>query len=158
MRMLAVLGLMAMLSCGPATAQFTANCDGKTVIVHLFEWKWNDIAAECERFHFSIFFISNHSFNSILFEISLIDSSVQLDTVVRVQNDSILWFHHFYPSSLSFYLSSVIFPNQIRLIISIFQVLKCWNSIFYYLTVFHEIFSQKDFIKIKSNFKILTKS
>lgn len=22
----------------------------RTVIVHLFEWKWNDIADECERF------------------------------------------------------------------------------------------------------------
>ncbi|CAG0880034.1 unnamed protein product [Cyprideis torosa] len=26
------------------------HCNGKTVIVHLFEWKWTDIAAECERF------------------------------------------------------------------------------------------------------------
>nr|KAG5706336.1 hypothetical protein BaRGS_026118 [Batillaria attramentaria] len=26
------------------------HCDGKQVIVHLFEWKWTDIAAECERF------------------------------------------------------------------------------------------------------------
>ncbi|KAK7085956.1 hypothetical protein SK128_005871 [Halocaridina rubra] len=25
-------------------------CDGKTVLVHLFEWKWTDIALECERF------------------------------------------------------------------------------------------------------------
>lgn len=23
---------------------------GRTVIVHLFEWKWTDIALECERF------------------------------------------------------------------------------------------------------------
>lgn len=23
---------------------------GRTTMVHLFEWKWNDIAAECERF------------------------------------------------------------------------------------------------------------
>lgn len=23
---------------------------GRTAIVHLFEWKWNDIANECERF------------------------------------------------------------------------------------------------------------
>lgn len=30
--------------------QYDPNCNGKTVIVHLFEWKWNDIAAECERF------------------------------------------------------------------------------------------------------------
>lgn len=23
---------------------------GRSTIVHLFEWKWNDIALECERF------------------------------------------------------------------------------------------------------------
>jgi len=23
---------------------------GRTTIIHLFEWKWSDIAAECERF------------------------------------------------------------------------------------------------------------
>ena len=28
----------------------TPYCDGKQAIVHLFEWKWTDIAAECERF------------------------------------------------------------------------------------------------------------
>ena len=26
------------------------HCDGKQVIVHLFEWKWTEIAEECERF------------------------------------------------------------------------------------------------------------
>ena len=26
------------------------HCQGKQVIVHLFEWKWSDIANECERF------------------------------------------------------------------------------------------------------------
>ena len=26
------------------------HCNGKQVIVHLFEWKWTDIALECERF------------------------------------------------------------------------------------------------------------
>lgn len=26
------------------------NADGRQVMVHLFEWKWNDIADECERF------------------------------------------------------------------------------------------------------------
>ncbi|CAG5126335.1 unnamed protein product, partial [Candidula unifasciata] len=26
------------------------HCDGKQVIVHLFEWKWPDIASECERY------------------------------------------------------------------------------------------------------------
>ena len=30
--------------------QYDPNCNGKQVIVHLFEWKWTDIAAECERF------------------------------------------------------------------------------------------------------------
>ena len=28
----------------------TPNCQQGTVIVHLFNWKWTDIAAECERF------------------------------------------------------------------------------------------------------------
>ncbi len=32
------------------SAQYDPNCGEKTVIVHLFEWKWTDIAAECERF------------------------------------------------------------------------------------------------------------
>ena len=26
------------------------HCGGRQVIVHLFEWKWADIAAECERY------------------------------------------------------------------------------------------------------------
>merc|ERR1719495_355261 len=29
---------------------YDPHCDGKQVIVHLFEWKWTDIALECERF------------------------------------------------------------------------------------------------------------
>ena len=29
---------------------YEPNCDGKQVMVHLFEWKWTDIAAECERY------------------------------------------------------------------------------------------------------------
>eukprot|EP00057_Strongylocentrotus_purpuratus_P032310 XP_787209.3 PREDICTED: alpha-amylase [Strongylocentrotus purpuratus] len=34
-----------------ASAQFDPNFkDGRNVIVHLFEWSWNDIAEECERF------------------------------------------------------------------------------------------------------------
>lgn len=34
-----------------ASAQFNPQfADGRQVIVHLFEWKWEDIAAECERF------------------------------------------------------------------------------------------------------------
>lgn len=38
------------LLCG-ANAQFaTHEVAGRSGIVHLFEWKWTDIAAECERF------------------------------------------------------------------------------------------------------------
>lgn len=34
-----------------ANAQFDSNFVGnRTTIVHLFEWKWEDIASECERF------------------------------------------------------------------------------------------------------------
>ena len=33
-----------------ALAYNTPNCQQGTVIVHLFNWKWTDIAAECERF------------------------------------------------------------------------------------------------------------
>uniref|UniRef100_A0A673G1E5 alpha-amylase n=1 Tax=Sinocyclocheilus rhinocerous TaxID=307959 RepID=A0A673G1E5_9TELE len=36
---------------GLSLAQFNPNTrDGKTAIVHLFEWRWADIAAECERY------------------------------------------------------------------------------------------------------------
>ncbi|KAK3600013.1 hypothetical protein CHS0354_012680 [Potamilus streckersoni] len=35
----------------PGHSQYTdPHCNGKQVIVHLFEWKWTDIALECERF------------------------------------------------------------------------------------------------------------
>lgn len=34
-----------------ASAQFnTHEIAGRSGIVHLFEWRWDDIAAECERF------------------------------------------------------------------------------------------------------------
>lgn len=34
-----------------ASAQHNPNqWDNRSGIVHLFEWKWNDIANECERF------------------------------------------------------------------------------------------------------------
>uniref|UniRef100_A0A034VD39 alpha-amylase n=1 Tax=Bactrocera dorsalis TaxID=27457 RepID=A0A034VD39_BACDO len=34
-----------------ANAQFNPNyASGRTTMVHLFEWKWDDIAAECENF------------------------------------------------------------------------------------------------------------
>ena len=35
---------------GNQEAPYHPNCDGKQVIVQLFEWKWTDIADECERF------------------------------------------------------------------------------------------------------------
>uniref|UniRef100_A0A673LRX9 alpha-amylase n=1 Tax=Sinocyclocheilus rhinocerous TaxID=307959 RepID=A0A673LRX9_9TELE len=36
---------------GLSLAQFNANTrNGRTAIVHLFEWRWADIAAECERY------------------------------------------------------------------------------------------------------------
>ena len=41
--------LLALL--GAASAQFDPHNDpDRQAMVHLFEWKWNDIAAECERF------------------------------------------------------------------------------------------------------------
>ena len=33
-----------------SSAFLNPNCNGKQVMVHLFEWKWTDIAAECERY------------------------------------------------------------------------------------------------------------
>uniref|UniRef100_A0A3B1ITS2 Alpha-amylase n=1 Tax=Astyanax mexicanus TaxID=7994 RepID=A0A3B1ITS2_ASTMX len=36
---------------GLSSAQFSPNMkDGRTSLVHLFEWRWADIAAECERY------------------------------------------------------------------------------------------------------------
>ncbi|XP_052766593.1 alpha-amylase-like [Mya arenaria] len=36
---------------GAALGDYTdPHCGGKQVIVHLFEWKWTDVALECERF------------------------------------------------------------------------------------------------------------
>ena len=41
--------LLALL--GLAAAQHNPHTKhGRTAIVHLFEWRWADIAAECERF------------------------------------------------------------------------------------------------------------
>jgi alpha-amylase len=45
LRWLLFLGVVSYCS-----AFFDPNCDGKQVMVHLFEWKWTDIAAECERY------------------------------------------------------------------------------------------------------------
>eukprot|EP00094_Tigriopus_californicus_P008880 TCALIF_08561-PA protein Name:"Similar to Amy4N Alpha-amylase 4N (Drosophila ananassae)" AED:0.15 eAED:0.16 QI:12/0.75/0.55/1/1/0.88/9/0/728 len=35
---------------GSIEAFVDPHCDGKQVVVHLFEWKWTDVALECERF------------------------------------------------------------------------------------------------------------
>ncbi len=40
--------LLGIASC--SWALYDPNCNGKQAIVQLFEWKWTDIAAECERF------------------------------------------------------------------------------------------------------------
>ncbi len=46
-----VLLLVAAFVADQATGQWNANyASGRTTMVHLFEWKWDDIAAECERF------------------------------------------------------------------------------------------------------------
>nr|QJE50400.1 alpha amylase-related protein [Diaphanosoma celebensis] len=45
-----LIPLLLLVSGHLASGQYDPNCNGKTVIVHLFEWKWTDIAAECERF------------------------------------------------------------------------------------------------------------
>ncbi|XP_071983091.1 pancreatic alpha-amylase-like [Engystomops pustulosus] len=43
--------LLLLLLPGLCTAQFNPNVAcGKTSIVHLFEWRWEDIAEECERY------------------------------------------------------------------------------------------------------------
>ena len=45
--------VVATLFLAQSSAQYFGNyyCkDGKDVFVHLFEWKWNDIANECENF------------------------------------------------------------------------------------------------------------
>lgn len=43
--------LIACAFAGKASTQHAPNnVAGRQVMVHLFEWKWNDIADECERF------------------------------------------------------------------------------------------------------------
>jgi alpha-amylase len=41
---------MLLLGAAAVTAQWDANVVNGQVIVHLFEWKWADVAAECENF------------------------------------------------------------------------------------------------------------
>ncbi|KAL7646603.1 UNVERIFIED_CONTAM: hypothetical protein RMT77_001854 [Armadillidium vulgare] len=50
MRVLVAVLLLSAIFASSSAQYHDAFCDGKTVIVHLFEWKWSDIAAECERF------------------------------------------------------------------------------------------------------------
>jgi len=47
-----ILGLIAVLalSLGSNAHKDPLTLPGRTVMIHLFEWKWTDIAAECERF------------------------------------------------------------------------------------------------------------
>ncbi|KAG8555993.1 hypothetical protein GDO81_017895 [Engystomops pustulosus] len=43
--------ILLLIIAGLATAQYNPNVRaGRTSIVHLFEWRWDDIAAECERY------------------------------------------------------------------------------------------------------------
>lgn len=43
--------LLAISSHYVANGQFNPNfAPGRSTIVHLFEWKWDDIAQECENF------------------------------------------------------------------------------------------------------------
>lgn len=45
------LAIVVVLSVWSVSGQFNPNfAANRNVIVHLFEWKWGDIAAECERF------------------------------------------------------------------------------------------------------------
>ncbi|XP_037799098.1 alpha-amylase-like [Penaeus monodon] len=50
MRDLCWTALLVVAVVGGARAYDQPSCDGRQTIVHLFEWKWTDIAAECERF------------------------------------------------------------------------------------------------------------
>nr|APU94147.1 alpha-amylase [Sinonovacula constricta] len=45
-----ILELLLLFVCGVQAEYTDPHCDGKQTIVHLFEWKWADIALECERF------------------------------------------------------------------------------------------------------------
>lgn len=49
MKFLSILGIVAfaLIASGQKDPNFVP---GRKGIVHLFEWKWSDIALECERF------------------------------------------------------------------------------------------------------------
>ena len=42
--------IILLLASQESEGLYDPNCGGKTVIVHLFEWRWSSIAAECENF------------------------------------------------------------------------------------------------------------
>ena len=45
------LNLILFMNGELVTTQFTTNqWENRSAIVHLFEWKWNDIADECENY------------------------------------------------------------------------------------------------------------
>lgn len=51
LRLLLVVSSLAVVLVGGYGPYSSTNCaDNRVAMVHLFEWKWNDIAAECERF------------------------------------------------------------------------------------------------------------
>ena len=44
-------GIVIIIAASANSPYHNANCAGnREALVHLFEWKWSDIAAECERF------------------------------------------------------------------------------------------------------------
>ena len=48
---LLLLPLLMAVAIDLATSQWSPNNEkDRQAMVHLFEWKWDDIAAECERF------------------------------------------------------------------------------------------------------------
>lgn len=49
--MLYLVVVVLAVSFGPCLAQTNPNMwDDRTTMIHLFEWKYSDIADECERF------------------------------------------------------------------------------------------------------------
>lgn len=49
-RTMYILIVSALLGVAYGNVARTNMLPGRSTIVHLFEWKWNDIAEECERF------------------------------------------------------------------------------------------------------------
>ncbi|CAJ0932295.1 unnamed protein product [Ranitomeya imitator] len=60
--------LLLLLLLGTCTCQFNPNVAcGRTSIVHLFEWRWDDIAEECERY------LGPNGFGGVQLELSDLD-------------------------------------------------------------------------------------